>query len=158
MRWRRAVGAVGQADLDPAGPQAIWRRGGHPLWKKPDAIYHRSDKGGGSWQIFHLPASWQIHYDDLTFQVKPMNFKHTGLFPEQAANWDFIRQMVASRVAYQPCNVLNLFAYTWGGNLGRCRRWRICLPCRCLQRHGGLGQGKRQAFRFGRSAHPLHCG
>lgn len=98
-------------------PQAIWRRGGHPLWKKPDAIYHRSDKGGGSWQIFHLPASWQIHYDDLTFQVKPMNFKHTGLFPEQAANWDFIRQMVASRVAYQPCNVLNLFAYTGGATL-----------------------------------------
>ena len=74
-------------------PQAIWDRDGHPLWKKPDAVYHRSDKGGGRWEIFHLPESWHIHYKDLTFQIKPMSFKHTGVFPRRptgilsAARW-----------------------------------------------------------------------
>ena len=98
-------------------PQAIWDRGGHPLWKKPDAVYHRSDKGGGRWEIFHLPESWHIHYKDLTFQIKPMSFKHTGVFPEQAANWDFIRRQVAERKKKKPVNVLNLFAYTGGATL-----------------------------------------
>ena len=98
-------------------PQAIWDRGGHPLWKKPDAVYHRSDKGGGQWEIFHLPESWHIHYKDLTFQIKPMSFKHTGVFPEQAANWDFIRRQVAERKKKKPVNVLNLFAYTGGATL-----------------------------------------
>ena len=91
-------------------PQAIWDRGGHPLWKKPDAVYHRSDKGGGRWEIFHLPESWRIHYKDLTFQIKPMSFKHTGVFPEQAANWDFAMERIRS--AGRPIRVLNLFAYT----------------------------------------------
>ena len=98
-------------------PQAIWDRGGHPLWKKPDAVYHRSDKGGGRWEIFRLPESWRIHYKDLTFQIKPMSFKHTGVFPEQAANWDFIRRQVAERKKKKPVNVLNLFAYTGGATL-----------------------------------------
>ena len=70
-------------------PQAIWdtpRRNSH--WNDRDARYRRSETGGGSWDKGGLPANWQIHYGELTFNVKPMNFKHTGLFPEQAANWD----------------------------------------------------------------------
>ena len=107
----------GKYTLVRPDPQAIWDRGGHPLWKKPDAVYHRSDKGGGRWEIFHLPESWHIHYKDLTFQIKPMSFKHTGVFPEQAANWDFIRRQVAERKKKKPVNVLNLFAYTGGATL-----------------------------------------
>ncbi len=92
-------------------PQAIWispRK--HPRWQKYDALYSRSSTGGGSWNNRNLPASWQIKYDNLTFNLKPMNFKHTGIFPEQASNWDFIREKISS--ANRPINVLNLFAYT----------------------------------------------
>ena len=92
-------------------PQAIWpasrRHGG---WRHPDGRYFRSSAGGGHWDKGQLPAQWQVRYRDLTFQVKPMNFKHTGLFPEQAVNWDFARQKV--RAAGRPVSVLNLFAYT----------------------------------------------
>lgn len=97
-------------------PQAIWPRAeGCRAWDKPNAIYHRSKAGGGQWEIRKLPEQWAIHYGDLTFQLKPMSFKHTGLFPEQAANWDFIDRMV--RGAGRPVNVLNLFAYTGGATL-----------------------------------------
>ena len=72
-------------------PQVIWNTPkDHPGWKKYDARYLRSNTGGGHWSEHHLPERWQIHYKDyLTFNVKPMNFKHTGVFPEQAANWAF---------------------------------------------------------------------
>ena len=97
-------------------PQAIWPRAEScRAWDKPNAIYHRSKAGGGQWEIRKLPEQWAIHYGDLTFQLKPMSFKHTGLFPEQAANWDFIDRMV--RGAGRPVNVLNLFAYTGGATL-----------------------------------------
>ena len=96
-------------------PQAIWHPAGHPLWTKADATYHRSSSGGGSWKVKHLPESWSLHYDELTFQIKPMSFKHTGVFPEQAANWDFIRQQI--KKAGRPVSVLNLFAYTGGATL-----------------------------------------
>ena len=92
-------------------PQAIWdtprsdRR-----WQHCDGRYTRSASGGGSWDRGSLPASWQISYGELTFNVKPMSFKHTGLFPEQAANWDYIMRKVRS--AGRPISVLNLFAYT----------------------------------------------
>ena len=92
-------------------PQAIWdtprsdRR-----WQRCDGRYTRSSSGGGSWDRGSLPASWQISYGELTFNVKPMSFKHTGLFPEQAANWDYIMRKVRS--ADRPISVLNLFAYT----------------------------------------------
>ena len=92
-------------------PQAIWdtprsdRR-----WQRCDGRYTRSSSGGGSWDRGSLPASWQISYGELTFNVKPMSFKHTGLFPEQAANWDYIMRKVRS--AGRPISVLNLFAYT----------------------------------------------
>lgn len=92
-------------------PQAIWdtpRR--HPGWKTYHARYARSNTGGGRWVKKDLPQRWQVHYRNLTFNIKPMNFKHTGLFPEQAANWDFAMEQI--RTAGRPISVLNLFAYT----------------------------------------------
>lgn len=109
-RWGRQI-------LIRPDPQAIWPRGEHPLWNKADGIYHRSEKGGGSWQIISLPESWPIRYRDLTFQIRPMGFKHTGVFPEQAVNWDFIRQAVEQRRRSKPVSLLNLFAYTGGATL-----------------------------------------
>ena len=82
-------------------PQVIWDTPRTvPQWKRYDARYVRSNTGGGHWTDNKLPERWQIHYKDyLTFNVKPMNFKHTGVFPEQAANWDFIREKVAAASA-----------------------------------------------------------
>jgi len=97
-------------------PQAIWqtpRNRGE--WKVPNAVYHRSGSGGGHWEIRSLPESWKIDYKDLTFQIKPMNFKHTGIFPEQAVNWDFMRDLIEN--ANRPIKVLNLFAYTGGATM-----------------------------------------
>ena len=92
-------------------PQAIWPAvGRNPGWTRPDGRYFRSSTGGGHWDKGKLPAQWQIRYRNLTFQVKPMNFKHTGIFPEQAVNWDFA--MEAIRRAGRPISVLNLFGYT----------------------------------------------
>jgi 23S rRNA (cytosine1962-C5)-methyltransferase len=98
-------------------PQVIWNTEKRdPRWKNYDARYLRSNTGGGRWSDHHLPERWQIRYKDyLTFNVKPMNFKHTGVFPEQAANWDFIRDKVAS--AGRPVRVLNLFSYSGGATL-----------------------------------------
>ena len=97
-------------------PQVIWNTPkDDPLWRKYDARYARSNTGGGKWQNLRLPAQWQVRYKELTFQVKPMNFKHTGLFPEQAANWDFAMEQI--RNADRPIRVLNLFAYTGGATL-----------------------------------------
>jgi len=97
-------------------PQVIWNTPrNNPGWKKFDARYARSSTGGGQWAQKRLPERWQVKYDDLTFNVKPMNFKHTGVFPEQAANWDFIREKI--RGAGRPISVLNLFAYTGGATL-----------------------------------------
>ena len=100
-------------------PQVIWDTPRTvPQWKRYDARYVRSNTGGGHWTDNKLPERWQIHYKDyLTFNVKPMNFKHTGVFPEQAANWDFIREKVAAASARRPVRVLNLFAYTGGATL-----------------------------------------
>lgn len=112
-------------------PQVIWTeektdRG----WKKPNAHYHRSEKGGGSWEFFDLPEEWSIRYalpsekektaDELIFRLKPFAFKHTGVFPEQAANWDWSYSLIKSRIKAEPSRpvkVLNLFAYTGGATL-----------------------------------------
>ncbi len=97
-------------------PQAIWQsEKKRPEWRTPNAIYHRSKSGGGNWDIKNLPESWKIRYKDLTFRVKPMNFKHTGIFPEQAVNWDFMREQIQK--AGRPVKVLNLFAYTGGATM-----------------------------------------
>lgn len=97
-------------------PQAIWRRtGGHPGWKACHARYQRSSTGGGQWVKRQVPERWTLGYGPLTFNIKPMNFKHTGLFPEQAANWDWFSQKIKN--AGRPVKVLNLFAYTGGATL-----------------------------------------
>ena len=84
-------------------------------WRKMNGHYHRSAKGGGEWEFFDLPQQWTIHYGKLTFNLKPFSFKHTGLFPEQAANWDFAMEQI--RQAGRPIRVLNLFAYTGGATV-----------------------------------------
>lgn len=97
-------------------PQVIWNTPKNaPGWKRPNAIYHRSKKGGGEWEFFDLPKQWQIRYGSLCFQLKPFSFKHTGLFPEQAVNWDWFSKKI--KEAGRPVKVLNLFAYTGGATL-----------------------------------------
>ena len=100
-------------------PQVIWNTPHKAKeWKNFDAKYIRSNTGGGRWTEHDLPERWQIKYKDyLTFNVKPMNFKHTGVFPEQAANWDFIREKVSGAAKERPVRVLNLFAYSGGATL-----------------------------------------
>lgn len=94
-------------------PQVLWNTPKkNPAWKKLNAHYHRSKKGGGEWEFFDLPEQWSIHYRDLTFHLKPFSFKHTGLFPEQAVNWDWFSGLIKG--AGRPLKVLNLFAYTGG--------------------------------------------
>lgn len=105
-------------------PQVIWdtpkkEKG----WRKMNGHYHRSSKGGGEWEFFQLPKEWTIHYSlpinkKLTFRLKPFSFKHTGLFPEQAANWNWFSQLIADAVSKgRQVKVLNLFAYTGGATL-----------------------------------------
>ena len=100
-------------------PQVIWdtpktEKG----WRKMNGHYHRSAKGGGEWEFFDLPEQWQIQYGSLTFNLKPFSFKHTGLFPEQAANWNWFSQLIADAVSKgRQVKVLNLFAYTGGATL-----------------------------------------
>ena len=99
-------------------PQVIWNtEKKHPLYKKLNGHYHRSSKGGGEWEFFDLPAEWSINYGTLTFNLKPFSFKHTGLFPEQAVNWDWFSSIIKKAKAENPnreIKVLNLFAYTGG--------------------------------------------
>lgn len=97
-------------------PQVIWSTPKKETgWTKMNGHYHRSAKGGGEWEFFHLPEQWTISYKELTFQLKPFSFKHTGLFPEQAANWDWFGDKI--KKAGRPVKVLNLFAYTGGATL-----------------------------------------
>ena len=97
-------------------PQIIWNGvAKHPAWGRADGIYRRSSSGGGSWVKNKLPESWNISYGDLRFVLRPMGFKHTGLFPEQAANWDWFSDLI--RKAERPIRVLNLFAYTGGATV-----------------------------------------
>ena len=97
-------------------PQVLWdtpRK--HKGWKNMNGHYHRSSKGGGEWVFFDLPKQWTINYKSLTFNLQPFSFKHTGVFPEQAANWDWFSNKI--RNAGRPIKVLNLFAYTGGATL-----------------------------------------
>lgn len=98
-------------------PQVMWRGGrNNPLWKAPHAVYHRSQSGGGYWEMIKkVPSVWSVDFKDLTFRLKPMDFKHTGLFPEQAVNWELMSECIKS--AERPIKVLNLFAYTGGATV-----------------------------------------
>lgn len=99
-------------------PQVIWKTPKkHPGWRNANARYLRSDKGGGHWEIYkNFPEEWTIGYRNLTFKIKPMGFKHVGLFPEQAVNWDFCRQVIKDS-GRTDVKVLNLFAYTGGATV-----------------------------------------
>ncbi|HAU99856.1 MAG: class I SAM-dependent methyltransferase [Lachnospiraceae bacterium] len=97
-------------------PQVIWNtERTNIMWERPNAHYHRSSRGGGEWEFFDLPNQWSIRYKNLTFNLKPFSFKHTGVFPEQAVNWDWMRELISN--AGRPIKVLNLFAYTGGATL-----------------------------------------
>ena len=107
----------GDVSLIRPDPQIIWTSPSFPeKWKNAHAKYNRSSTGGGAWSYNKkIPESWKVHYKDLTFLIKPMGFKHTGLFPEQAVNWDWMIQKIQN--ANRPINVLNLFAYTGGASV-----------------------------------------
>ncbi len=107
----------GEVTLLRPDPQVIWKaQSDLTAYKGLNAVYHRSEKGGGAWEYKKsLPDSWTVQYKDLTFKVKPMGFKHTGLFPEQAVNWDYTRSLVER--AGRKVKVLNLFAYTGGATV-----------------------------------------
>ncbi|MBE6532951.1 MAG: SAM-dependent methyltransferase [Ruminococcaceae bacterium] len=106
----------GKYTLVRPDPQVIWKSDKkNPLWRTADASYKRSRSGGGAWSDNKLPESWVISYGDLNFRIKPMGFKHTGLFPEQAANWDWFGSLI--KKANRPIKVLNLFAYTGGATV-----------------------------------------
>lgn len=113
-RWGRYI-------LVRPDPQVIWNtKKTDGRWKKKNGHYHRSQKGGGEWEFFDLPQEWSIRYKELTFRLKPFSFKHTGLFPEQAVNWDWFSSIIKSTKAKEPARqlkVLNLFAYTGGATL-----------------------------------------
>ena len=103
-RWKDVI-------LRRPDPQSIWNVEDYEKWKNVDGHYFRSNKGGGEWKFYKkLPEYWTVSYKDLTFIVSPTNFKHTGLFPEQAVNWDFMMDKI--KKAHKPIKVLNLFAYT----------------------------------------------
>lgn len=108
-RWGRYI-------LLRPDPQVIWKTEKTvPEWNRLNGHYHRSSKGGGEWEFFKLPEEWTISYRKLNFRLKPFSFKHTGLFPEQAVNWDWCSERI--REAGRPVKVLNLFAYTGGATL-----------------------------------------
>ena len=106
----------GDVILSRPDPQVIWPKAEPKLWEKADAVYHRSASGGGTWEYRRkLPERWVIGYRGLHFYVHPTGFKHTGLFPEQAANWDAMAALIGS--AGRPVRVLNLFGYTGGATI-----------------------------------------
>ena len=111
----------GDVILSRPDPQIIWKEKSFPKkWNEINATYHRSKTGGGSWEFNKkMPKSWQIHYKDLTFNIKPMGFKHTGLFPEQAVNWDWMISKIREegKKSKREIKILNLFAYTGGATV-----------------------------------------
>ena len=121
-RWQDVI-------LRRPDPQAIWPQQNPGLWAQADAWYHRSERGGGEWEFFRrLPERWTVRYGALSFYVRPTGFKHTGLFPEQAVNWDWMDGLVRGAVAQgRPVRVLNLFAYTGGATLAcACAGAQVC--------------------------------
>ncbi len=112
-RWKGII-------LRRPDPQAIWPKQQPELWEKADAWYHRSARGGGEWEFRKkMPEKWTINYRDLKFYVRPTGFKHTGLFPEQAVNWDWMAGLIKN--AGRPVKVLNLFGYTGGATIACAR-------------------------------------
>ncbi len=113
MRLERWQGYI----LARPDPQVIWPKSHPEKWASADAVYSRSSTGGGAWHFKrNLPKQWTVSYDNMRFGIEPMGFKHTGLFPEQAANWDWMRQLIKAQGG-RPVKVINLFAYTGGATV-----------------------------------------
>ena len=133
-------------------PQVIWKDSAkHPLWKKADAVYRRSSNGGGGWAKNTLPPQWNIGYGDLKFLIKPMGFKHTGLFPEQAANWDWFSELI--RKSGRKIKVLNLFAYTGGATVAAAKAGASVVHVDAAK--GMVAQAKENAALSGLSEAPI---
>ena len=133
-------------------PQIIWKNAAaHPAWKQADGIYRRSASGGGAWVKNQLPASWNISYRDLRFVLRPMGFKHTGLFPEQAANWDWFSELI--RKANRPVKVLNLFAYTGGATVAAAKAGASVVHVDAAK--GMVEQAKENAMLSGLGSAPI---
>lgn len=145
----------GSCTLVRPDPQVVWKNcRKNPMWNKADGIYKRSSSGGGGWKSRgRLKKEWYISYDleigkKLTFMIKPTGFKHTGLFPEQAANWEWFSNLIRKRTeAGESVKVLNLFAYTGGATAAAAAAGAIGMSCRCLARNGNAGKGKRKTQR-----------
>ncbi len=133
-------------------PQIIWKNvGEHNLWKKADAVYKRSSKGGGGWTKNSLPEQWNISYGSLNFVLKPMGFKHTGLFPEQAANWDWFSKLISN--SGRKIKVLNLFAYTGGATIAAAAAGASVVHVDAAK--GMVAQAKENASLSGLSEAPI---
>ena len=133
-------------------PQIIWKNAAtHSAWKRADGIYRRSNSGGGAWVKNKLPESWKIKYGDLGFVLRPMGFKHTGLFPEQAANWDWFSNLI--RNANRPIKVLNLFAYTGGATVAAAKAGASVVHVDASK--GIVAQAKENAALSGLSDAPI---
>ena len=133
-------------------PQVIWNTPRkNKGWKTRNAHYHRSAKGGGEWEFFDLPDEWTISYRELTFRLKPFKFKHTGIFPEQAVNWDWCSEKI--RQEGRPVKVLNLFAYTGGATLAAAKAGASVTHVDASK--GMVGWAKENAVSSGLSDAPI---
>ena len=144
----------GKYTLVRPDPQVIWKgEKKHNGWKKPDASYRRSRKGGGAWNENRLPEEWTIEYKslDLKFKIKPTGFKHTGLFPEQAANWEWFTPIIKN--AGRPVKVLNLFAYTGGATVAAAKAGASVVHVDASK--GMVAWAKENAALSGLADHPI---
>ena len=142
----------GKYTLIRPDPQVIWKtEKKNTLWRTADASYKRSRSGGGAWSDNKLPESWVINYRDLSFRIKPMGFKHTGLFPEQAANWDWFSDLIKN--AGRPIKVLNLFAYTGGATVAAAKAGASV--CHVDAAKGMVAQAKENAKLSGLENAPI---
>ncbi len=122
-------------------PQAIWESASRAAWQNPHGIYVRSSGGGGAWKKKDMPEEWEIGYKDMRFIISPMGFKHTGIFPEQAANWDWFSELI--KKAGRPIKVLNLFAYTGGASVAAAKAGASV--CHVDASKGMVAKAKRNA-------------
>ncbi|MEE0969519.1 MAG: class I SAM-dependent methyltransferase [Clostridia bacterium] len=133
-------------------PQIIWKgEKNHPAWKKADGVYRRSSNGGGGWIKNKMSEQWNIKYGELEFVLRPMGFKHTGLFPEQAANWDWFSELI--KKAGRPVKVLNLFAYTGGATVAAAKAGASV--CHVDASKGMVAQAKENAKLSGLGEAPI---
>ena len=145
-RWDKAV-------LVRPDPQVVWKREpADPRWQQADGVYHRSAQGGGRWEMRRrLPEKWTIRWGELTLVVSPTGFKHTGVFPEQAVNWEWYQKKIAA--AHRPIRVLNLFGYTGGATLA-CAAAGASV-CHVDASKGMVQWGKENAAASGLAGRPI---